>query len=95
VQIVGRDRVEEAYKKHPGWKASLKRWLKVIAEAEWNNFSDVLQTYASASSVVNYVIFNIANNEARLESVVNYGEKRVIVTAVMTHKEYDKKDYGK
>lgn len=94
-QIIGRDKVEAAHKKHPGWKASLKRWLKVVAEAEWNSFTDVRQTYASASSVGKYVIFDIANNEARLESIVNYREKRVIVTAVITHKEYEKKDYGK
>jgi mRNA interferase HigB len=93
MQIIGRDKVEAAYKKHSGWKASLTKWLAVVADAVWNNFMDVRQTYVSASQVGNYVIFNIANNEARLESIVNYVNKRVIMTNVITHKDYDKKVY--
>ena len=93
MQIIGRDKVEAAYKVHAGWKASLNRWLAVVAQADWDSFVDVRQTFSNASSAGKYVIFNIANNEARLESIVNYTDKRVIVTAVMTHKEYDKKAY--
>ena len=93
VQIIGRDIVEAAYRKHSTWEASLKRWLAVVAMAQWNGFGDVRQTYANASLAGRYVIFNIANNDARLESIVNYGEKRIIVAAIMTHKDYDKRDY--
>ena len=56
---------------------------------------DVRQTFATASQAGKYVIFNIAHNEARIESIVNYTDKRVIVTDVMTHKDYDKKEYTK
>ena len=93
MQIMGRDKVEAAYRKHSGWRASLRKWLATVADAEWDSFMDVRQTYASASTAGRYVIFNIANNEARLESIVNYADKRVIVTSVMTHKEYDKRAY--
>ena len=95
MQIVGRDKIQAAYKRHSGWKASLIRWVATVEAAKWANFADVRQTYANASAAGRFVIFNIANNEARLESIVNYADGRVTVTEIMTHKEYDRKDYRK
>jgi len=93
MQIIGRDKVSAAYKKHSQWKASLTKWLATVADADWDNFADVRQTFASASHAGKYVIFNIAHNDARIEAIVNYADKRVMVTDVMTHKDYDKQVY--
>jgi mRNA interferase HigB len=95
VQIIGRDKVKAAYENHSGWRASLARWISIVEAAQWTNFTEVRQSYANASSVGKYVVLNIANNEARLESIVNYADRRVIVTEIMTHKEYDRKDHRK
>ncbi|MGH9574389.1 MAG: type II toxin-antitoxin system HigB family toxin [Candidatus Acidiferrales bacterium] len=64
----------------------MTNWLAAVADANWD-FADVRQTFASASHAGKYVIFNIAHNEARIETIVNYADKRVLVMDVMTHKD--------
>ena len=93
MQLIGSDKIVAAYEKHPGWKASLKRWAAIVAMADWSNFVDLRQSFANASAVGKYVIFNIAHNEARLVSLINYPDRRVMVTEILTHAEYDGRNF--
>ena len=54
------------------------------------NPADLKRTFASASFVEGKTVFNIGGNKYRLISVINYELKTVLVTHVLTHKEYDK-----
>ena len=36
------------------------------------------------------MVFNIGGNKFRLNSVVDYGLQTVLITHVLTHKDYDK-----
>lgn len=95
MQILGRQKILKAYKKHAEWSASLRTWTRIAEEAEWRNFVDVRNSWRNSDVAGPYVIFDIANNRARLITVVDYGDQQVIVNDILTHAEYDRKDFTK
>lgn len=95
MQVVGRERIDKASKKHSEWKASLRTWLRIASNAYWRHFADVRQTLKSADSVGRYVIFDIANNRARLVSIINYQAQRVVVVKILDHSKYNREDFEK
>lgn len=93
--IAGREGIDAACTKHSDWRSSLQRWVTITEDAHWQNFADIRKTFASASRVTPYVIFNIAGNKARLLTVIDYEDQIVAVEGVLTHTEYDRKDFTK
>jgi mRNA interferase HigB len=91
--LVGKGEIDNACKKHPDWCPNLGRRVKLTEAAEWKNFAEVRQTFGSASSVGEYVIFDIAGNKARLVTIIAYKEKLVAVEGVLSHAEYDKRNF--
>ena len=92
MQIIGRQRVAGAYKKHAEWRASLRAWTRIAEEGAWETFADVRNSWRNSDQVGPYVVFDIANNRARLISVIDYEDQQVIVDSVLTHAEYDRRD---
>jgi mRNA interferase HigB len=92
VQVLGKDRIEDAKKSHSTWKASLDSWVRIVegVTPSWDNFPAVRQTRRDADPVGDCVVFNIAHNEARLVSSISYQMETVTVLFVLTHKDYDK-----
>lgn len=93
MHIVGREVIDKAQKAHPEWKASLQVWIRIVSEAAWKHFADVRLTFKNADQVGRFTIFNIAQNKARLASIINYPEQRVLVTEILAHAQYDRKDF--
>lgn len=93
MQIVGLKAIDKAAKDHADWRASLRTWKAVVAEADWTCNSDIQQTFNTADPVGIYVIFDIAHNKARLVAIVNFAEKRVTVKETLNHADYDRKAY--
>jgi mRNA interferase HigB len=85
-----RDYVAEGY---ADAATPLFAWAKVAKAAKWAKFADVRQTVSSADSVGNCVVFNIGGNNYRLIAGVRYPTGKVYVLKVMTHAEYDKRDW--
>ncbi len=71
-------------------RAALENWATAVDAADWNNPAQLKKTFASASFVEGKTVFNIGGNKYRLISLVNYALKTVLITHVLTHKEYDK-----
>jgi mRNA interferase HigB len=65
-------------------------WFKLAENADWANFAQLKQTFGSADSVGNCVVFDVGNNRYRLIGRVIYAKRRLYVLKVMDHKEYDK-----
>ncbi len=65
----------------------------MVKGADWTSNNDIQQTFNSADPVGPYVIFNIAGNKARLVSIVDFEDKRVVVKEIKSHAEYDRKEY--
>jgi mRNA interferase HigB len=91
--ILGREAIHDAIAKHSEWKASLENWLKVAANAAWKNFPDVRTTWRSADYVAPYVIFDIAQNRARLITTIVYAASIIQIHEVLDHKTYDRRKF--
>jgi len=89
VQVLGRKRIDDAIKTNSQWKASLNRWFRIASGAGWKTFAEVRQTLRNADYVKGKVVFNIANNKARLISQIDYEMGTVIVEQVLSHADYD------
>jgi mRNA interferase HigB len=68
----------------------IENWLAVAGSAIWRTPSDVKGSYATASFLAGgVVIFNVKGNSYRLESVIDYRIRVVVVAWAGTHAAYD------
>lgn len=76
----------------------LDAWYRIAKAAQWHNLVELRESFPSADSVGDYVVFDIRNNRFRLITIVHYSRKveegrtaegRIFVRSVLTHKEYD------
>jgi len=81
--------------KHPGCLKELTRWYRTARKATWRHFNDVRRDFASADQVGAVLIFDVSHNALRLIVRVNYTYRTLYVKALLTHKEYDRKEWMK
>jgi mRNA interferase HigB len=76
-------------------RKELETWLRISRHARWSSLADVRQTFPSADRVGAVLIFNIRHNQFRL--IVRHGlpGQALFVKALLTHKEYDRKEWLK
>ena len=95
--IIGKLILGEFWRTHKTAKTPLQRWIQVVEEAKWICFSDIKKTFGHADSYKKagrkYVIFNVAGNKFRLITMAKYKNHLVVVSVVMTHKEYSKEKW--
>jgi mRNA interferase HigB len=90
MQLVGRERIAEAMRRHPTARASLTSWFQVTEQATWKSLVEVRQVYPHADFVNSWTVFNIKGNDFRLITRVNYRQQVVNIRAMLTHAEYTK-----
>jgi len=74
--------------------AELDLWYKTT-RAAWTNLLDVRQNFGSADQVGHLLVFNIRHNRYRLIAFVAYPKQTLYVKALLTHKEYERKEWMK
>jgi mRNA interferase HigB len=74
-------------------ESPLRAWVQVVKAADWSCFADVRLTYSAADAVGNKIIFDIGGNKYRLIAVIDYEGHKVFVRHVLTHKDYDKRQW--
>jgi mRNA interferase HigB len=95
VRIVSRKAITQGTAKHSEWAASLNAWYKITQNADWKSFTEVRSTWKSADLVGRYVVFDISHNKCRLIATIKYKWKMVYIRRILSHSEYDKKDWQK
>lgn len=83
-------RARQFIKAHAIAAAPLAAWKKAVIEAEWENFSDVKETFNTADWVEGLIVFDIGGNKFRLVAVCRFELDTLYIQDVMTHEEYDK-----
>jgi mRNA interferase HigB len=73
----------------------LQDWHRVAQHAAWSNLLDVRQDFPSADQVGSLLIFNIRHNRYRLIVFTVFPKQKLYVKAVLTHKQYDRKEWMK
>jgi mRNA interferase HigB len=90
MRIRGSEKLAIFAEAHDDARTALNNWATAVEAAEWNNPAELKKTFASASFVEGKTVLNIGGNKYRFISLVNYVLKTVLITHVLTHKEYDR-----
>lgn len=91
MRIIAKSTLVEYYTKNPQAKVALEDWYNKTAQAEWHNFADIRNTFATVSQVGNqHYVFNIKGNDYRLVVVVLFTPQTIYIRFVGTHTEYDR-----
>lgn len=79
------------WKKYSDSEPYLKTWYDTAINANWNNPTDIKQTYVTASILKDSrIVFNIKGNNSRLVVKFNFKKQWAFIRFIGTHKEYDK-----
>jgi mRNA interferase HigB len=95
MRILSRKAIREAAAEHSEWSASLNAWYKIASDADWKTFADVRNTWKRSDVVGRFVVFDISHNRCRLIVTINYKWRMVYVRHILSHAEYDGKEWQK
>jgi mRNA interferase HigB len=92
MELTGKYQLQKDAARHSDSPRAVEVWIKTVEQAEWNNITEVKQTYPSAdyTSRTGRTIFNIKGNDYRLITIINYSLKIIAYESFLTHAEYDK-----
>ena len=90
MHIISKRRLREFWGENPESKNPLLNWYQIVNRVDWQDFSDIRETYRSTDVYKDCVIFNVGGNKYRLITKIRYQINRVYIRFVMTHKKYDK-----
>ncbi len=85
--------MREFWQKNTQAENAMREWIQSVKLADWNNFSDVRETFNHADIYGNCTIFDVGGNKYRIIGKIAYGIKVVFIRFVLTHKEYDDKKW--
>ncbi len=95
MRIASRKAIRDATARHSEWGASLNAWYKITMNADWKNFADVRASWKNSDVVGRFVVFNISHNRCRLSATIKYKWRMVYVRHIVSHAEYDEKEWQK
>jgi mRNA interferase HigB len=95
MRVVSRKAIRDAVARHGEWGASLNAWYKIAKNADWKNFAEVRNSWRNSDVVGRFVVFDISNNRCRLIAVIKHRWRMVYIRRILTHAEYDQKDWRK
>lgn len=90
MHVISKKRLKEFWDANPDAQAELEDWFRTAKRADWQNISEVRQTYRHADAVGRCTVFNIRQNRFRLVTKIEYRIQRLYIKAVLTHAEYDR-----
>jgi mRNA interferase HigB len=95
MRIVSRKAIKDAADGHSEWGASLNAWYKIAKNADWKNFADVRNSWKNSDVVGRFVVFDISHNRCRLIATIKCKWRMVYIRRVLSHAEYDEKEWLK
>jgi len=93
MRIVSRKAIRDATAKHGEWGVSLNSWYKITKNADWKHFADVRRSWKNSDVAGRYVVFDISHNGCRLIATIKYKWRMVYVRHILSHAEYDEKEW--
>jgi mRNA interferase HigB len=95
MHVITRKRLLEFAKKHPDCSSAVESWYRIVKRTNFNSFNELRQTFPSADTVGNLMVFNIGGNKARLIAAIHYNIHRIYIRHILTHKECDRGSWRK
>ena len=81
--------------KHPETIPVLSNWFRFTKHAQWRGLHEVRRNFPSADQVGNVLIFDVLGGNYRLITRVSYPVQRIYIKALLTHREYERKEWMK
>jgi mRNA interferase HigB len=80
---------------HPAAENALARWYATAKKAKAGSFQQIRNLFPTVDQVGQVLIFDIMGGSFRLIVRVSYPAQRLYVKALLTHGEYDRKEWMK
>lgn len=80
-------------KKHRDAIPALENFYRTARRAEWRGLHQVRRQFPTADQVGSVLIFDVLGGSYRLITTVNYSQQTLFIKALLTHKEYDRKEW--
>ncbi|OBQ56336.1 type II toxin-antitoxin system HigB family toxin [Tamlana sp. s12] len=91
MHVISHKKLKDYFSKEVNSEVALQDWYKRAKTAEWENYSDLKNTFNSADNVGNNrYVFNVKGNHYRIVAIVRFNIKRIFIRWVGNHSEYDK-----
>ncbi len=95
IRLISKKSIHDFAAQHAKSRSALKHWLTLIKMDDWDEPSDICETFGSADLLgngSNRVVFDIAGNNFRMICKYHFGEKQIYlyVKWIGTHAEYSK-----
>ncbi|MGA7218119.1 MAG: type II toxin-antitoxin system HigB family toxin [Candidatus Sulfotelmatobacter sp.] len=95
MHVISKSAWRGAVSANPALHAAVGEWHKVASASAWLNLVEVRKVYPSADFVDPYTVFNIKGNAYRLIVKIEYRWQVIFVKHLLTHAEYDRKDWAR
>jgi len=73
----------------------LGEWYRTARAASWSTLLEVQAAFPKADQIGHVLVFDIRHNRYRLVTRVDFSKQKLYIKAVLTHKEYDRKEWKK
>jgi mRNA interferase HigB len=93
VNVVSKHGLQKLTARHPSIEAEAFHWYRIATAATWTCLADVRMHFPSADLIGEVLVFNLRHNRFRLIATVFFPGREIYVKALMTHKEYDRKEW--
>ncbi len=97
MKVIGKLILQKFWQEYKRARNPLERWIQITEKTEWHNFAQIKQTFGRCSEVKannrRFVVFDISGNKYRLVTTINYRGQIVIITAMLTHQDYDQEKW--
>jgi mRNA interferase HigB len=89
------EEIEKFARRHATARPAFNRWRRIAEVVIWEGFEDVKRDFPAADKYRACVIFDIAGNNYRLITKIDYAAEIVAIRKALTHAEYDKEKWKK
>ncbi|MGA8835088.1 MAG: type II toxin-antitoxin system HigB family toxin [Candidatus Sulfotelmatobacter sp.] len=95
MHVISKSAWREVVLGNRGLQGAIAEWHKVASAASWRSLAELRKVYPSADFIDPYTVFNIKGNAYRLIVKIEYRWQMIFVKHLLTHAEYDRKDWQK
>jgi mRNA interferase HigB len=90
MHIISRKVLQIFWVEHDDAESALRRWYKIVEQTNFQNLTELRQTFPLADNVGDLIVFNIGGNKYRLIASIHFNRGKVYIRHVLTHEEYDR-----
>ena len=95
VNVINKPNLVRLATRHPATASHVEAWYRAAKRAGWRGLHEVRREFPTVDQVGSVLIFNILGGSYRLIVRVSYPGQKIFFKALLTHKEYDRKEWMK